>query len=57
VTSALRVGVIGSGTTTGAPTTASTGRFWGSDPDRGMLAEFVVGCRDDREPAGMGVDG
>jgi predicted dehydrogenase len=31
--------------------------FWGSDPDAGMLADFVSAIRDDREPAVTGVDG
>lgn len=31
--------------------------FWGSDPNRGMLEEFVAAIREDREPAPSGVDG
>ena len=31
--------------------------FWGSDPNRMMLAEFVDACRDGREPAVTGLDG
>lgn len=31
--------------------------FWGSDPNVGMLAEFVAAIRDDREPTVSGLDG
>jgi predicted dehydrogenase len=31
--------------------------FWGSDPARAMLAEFVAACRGDREPAVTALDG
>lgn len=31
--------------------------FWGSDPNVGMLAEFVAAIREDREPAVTGLDG
>jgi predicted dehydrogenase len=31
--------------------------FWGSDPDRAMLTEFVAACREGREPAVSGLDG
>lgn len=31
--------------------------FWGSDPNRAMLSEFVAACRDRRKPAVTGLDG
>ncbi len=31
--------------------------FWGSDPNVGMLIEFVAAIREDREPAVTGLDG
>ena len=31
--------------------------FWGSDPNRAMLTEFVAACRDQREAAVTGLDG
>ena len=41
----------------GRPEDGITWPFWGSDPNAGMLAEFVVAIREGREPAITGLDG
>jgi predicted dehydrogenase len=41
----------------GSPEIGISWPFWGSDPNAGMLAEFVAALREKREPAITGLDG
>jgi predicted dehydrogenase len=41
----------------GRPDDGISWPFWGSDPNAGMLAEFVAAIREGREPAITGLDG
>jgi predicted dehydrogenase len=41
----------------GRPEDGTSWPFWGSDPNVGMLAEFVAAIRDGRQPAIDGIDG